>query len=759
MITTHNLGFPRIGKKRELKFALEKYWKRDITQNELCDIAATLRHEHWQNQEQLDLLPVGDFSFYDQVLDTSFMLGNLPERVQNITDNTLDNYFRVARGRSSSNESECSCIQAGEMTKWFDTNYHYIVPEFDQNTQFSLDSSSLLEQIAEAQQQGHNIKPVIIGPVTYLWLGKAKDESNKLDLLDKLLPVYAELFSELEKTGIEWLQIDEPVLVTELSDAWQHALRNAYHTLQSTPLKLLLTTYFGELQENLQLSCTLPVDGVHIDAINGKDEVAKVIDWLPSHKILSLGVINGRNIWKTDLSDTVKWLKPIYERLQDRLWLAPSCSLLHVPVDLDNEQKLDSEIKSWFAFAIQKLEELALLASTLSEGESSVEKQLAENKAVIDSRKHSSRVHNQSVKSRVLEITDEMGNRQSQYNERATIQRKKLNLPLYPTTTIGSFPQTLEIRKARRDFRVGTLAEEQYRIAMQNEIKHCVNEQETLGLDVFVHGEPERNDMVEYFGEQLTGYAFTQFGWVQSYGSRCVKPPIIYGDISRPEPMTVAWAHYAQSLTDKPMKGMLTGPVTILNWSFVRDDQPRSETCLQLALAIRDEVLDLEKSGITMIQIDEAALREGLPLRKSQWQSYLDWAIKSFRITANGVTDETQIHTHMCYSEFNDIIASIADMDADVITIETSRSDMELLDVFDEFRYPNEIGPGVYDIHSPNIPSVKSIVDLMNKAKQRIPAERLWVNPDCGLKTRHWDEVKPALANMVEASEILRQER
>ncbi len=759
MITTHNLGFPRIGKKRELKFALEKYWKNGITQNELQDIAASLRQEHWQNQKQLDLLPVGDFSFYDQVLDTSFMLGNIPARVQNISDDTLDNYFRVARGRSSQNETDCSCIHASEMTKWFDTNYHYIVPEFDKNTRFNLDVSRLLEQIVEAKQQGYNIKPVIIGPVTYLWLGKTKDESNKLDLLNKLLAVYAKLFKELETTGIEWLQIDEPILVTELSDEWQHALRNAYHTLHSTSLKLLLTSYFGELQENLQLACNLPVDGLHIDAINARNEVSRVIDWLPSHKILSLGVINGRNIWKTDLSETLNWLAPLHERLQTRLWLAPSCSLLHVPVDLENEQKLDGEIKSWFSFAIQKLDELAILASALNKGEDSVKKQLSENKTAIDSRKNSSRVHNQGIKNSVLEITNEMGNRQSTYKERANIQHKKLDLPFFPTTTIGSFPQTGEIRQVRKDFKTATLTEEQYRIAMQNEIKHCVTEQEALELDVFVHGEPERNDMVEYFGEQLTGYVFTQFGWVQSYGSRCVKPPIIYGDIARPKPMTVEWINYAQTLTDKPMKGMLTGPVTMLNWSFVRDDQERSETCLQLALAIRDEVLDLEKSGISIIQIDEAALREGLPLRKSQWQPYLDWAIKSFRITANGVKDETQIHTHMCYSEFNDIIASIADMDADVITIETSRSDMELLDVFDEFHYPNEIGPGVYDIHSPNIPSIDSIVELMTKASLRIPAERLWINPDCGLKTRSWDEVKPALSNMVAASKILRKEK
>ena len=546
-------------------------------------------------------------------------------------------------------------------------------------------------------------------------------------------------------------------MTTELSNEWQQALIDAYHTLQNTSLKLLLTTYFGELQENLQLACDLPVDGLHIDAINAKDEVPTVIDCLPSHKILSLGIINGRNIWKTDLTETLNWLTPLYEQLQERLWLAPSCSLLHVPVDLENEQKLDNEIKSWFSFAVQKLDELALLALALNKGNDCVVTQLAENKAAIDSRKNSKRVHNQATKNRVLEITDEMGNRHSRYSIREDIQRKKFNLPLYPTTTIGSFPQTLEIRQARKDFRARLISEEQYRIVMKNEIKNCINEQETLGLDIFVHGEPERNDMVEYFGEQLTGYAFTQFGWVQSYGSRCVKPPIIYGDISRPKPMTVEWINYAQSLTDKPVKGMLTGPVTILNWSFVRDDQPRSETCLQLALAIRDEVLDLEKSGVYMIQIDEAALREGLPLRKSQWQSYLDWAIKSFRITANGVKDETQIHTHMCYSEFNDIISSIADMDADVITIETSRSDMELLDVFDKFQYPNDIGPGVYDIHSPNIPSVDSIVDLIKKARQRLPAERLWVNPDCGLKTRNWDEVKPALANMVEASKILRE--
>ncbi len=757
MVTTHNLGFPRIGKQRELKFALEKYWKNMISQNTLMETAFTLRQDHWQVQSALDLAPVGDFSFYDHVLDTSFMLGNIPARVRGLPGDKLDNYFRLARGCASANDIESTCIQAGEMTKWFDTNYHYIVPEFDKNTQFSLDSSHLLAQIKEAKQQGIKVKPILIGPVTYLWLGKSKDSSDRLELLDDIVAVYAQLLIELEASGVEWVQMDEPVLVMELSPSWQQALRTSYQLLQNTPLKLLLATYFGNLQENRTLACELPVDGLHIEAVNASDEVDKMVNLLAESdgKILSLGIINGRNIWKTDLVATLNWLEPVYQRLQHRLWLAPSCSLLHVPVDLDTEQQLDSEIKSWLAFATQKLDELNTLAVALGDGKAAVAEKLAANVAAIKRRKKSDCTHNEAVKKRVLAISSEMAQRQSEYKVRSAIQREKLKLPLYPVTTIGSFPQTLEIRQTRKDFRNGKLSVENYRIAMRNEIKHCVNEQVILGLDVLVHGEPERNDMVEYFGEQLTGYVFSQFGWVQSYGSRCVKPPIIYGDISRPEPMTVAWIKYAQSLTDKPMKAMLTGPVTLLNWSFVRDDQPRSETCLQLALVIRDEVLDLEKAGINIIQIDEAALREGLPLKQTQWKIYLDWAIFAFRIAVSGVRDETQIHTHMCYAEFNDIIASIADMDADVITIETSRSDMELLDVFDAFHYLNEIGPGVYDIHSPNIPSVDSMVDLIRKARQRIPAERLWVNPDCGLKTRSWDEVKPALMNMVTAARIL----
>jgi len=755
MVTTHSLGFPRIGKNRELKFSLEKYWNREITTKALEQTGASLRRQHWQMQSSLDLVPVGDFSFYDQVLDTSFMLGNVPTRVHGLQGDSLDNYFRIARGRSAADDSACSCVSAGEMTKWFDTNYHYIVPEFDKDTRFSLNAERLLQQIEEAKQQGRDIKPVIIGPVSYLCLGKSRDETNKLERLDDLLNTYLELLHTLEDAGVQWLQIDEPILVTELSHDWQRALIKAYEQLQKSSIKLLLATYFGELQENLTLACKLPIDGIHLDAINAKEEVDTVIDCLPEHAVLSLGVINGRNIWKTDLSKTLDWLEPIHATLQDRLWLAPSCSLLHVPVDLENEQKLDNDIRSWLAFAVQKLDELNTLAQALNDGRESVAEKLAGNLIAIDNRRQSTLVHVERIRERADEVNDAMAERNSAYQQRAEIQQKKFQLPLYPTTTIGSFPQTQAIRKTRNDYRNQIISEQQYVAIMRQEIADCVRQQESLGLDVLVHGEPERNDMVEYFGEQLTGYAFTQFGWVQSYGSRCVKPPIIYGDISRPEAMTVDWTNYAQSLTAKPMKGMLTGPVTILNWSFVRDDQPRADTCMQLALAIRDEVLDLERSGVNIIQIDEAALREGLPLRKQQWRSYLDWAIRAFRITANGVKDETQIHTHMCYSEFNDIIEAIAGMDADVITIETSRSDMELLDVFDEFDYPNQIGPGVYDIHSPNIPSVASIIGLMEKATQRIPAQRLWVNPDCGLKTRHWHEVKPALINMVAASKKL----
>ncbi|MDQ0082463.1 5-methyltetrahydropteroyltriglutamate--homocysteine methyltransferase [Variovorax boronicumulans] len=760
MTTTHNLGFPRIGARRELKFALESYWKGESSRDALKALGAELRQRHWQDQAGIDLVPVGDFAFYDQVLDMSFTLGNLPERVRGFHGDTLDNYFRVARGRSAQSAEDhagcCGGVAAGEMTKWFDTNYHYIVPEFTSATEFKLDASRILEQLAEAKAQGVKAKPVLVGPVTYLSIGKAKDDSDKLALLPRLLPVYAELLDALAAQGVEWVQIDEPLLVTELDADWQHAFNTAYHHLKAAKVKILLATYFGQLLENKYLAANLPVAGLHVDAINGRDDVVPLLSMLPAHKVLSLGVINGRNIWKSDLAAILDWLEPLAQRLGERLWIAPSCSLLHVPVDLASEQKLDAEVKWWLAYALQKLEELRVLAAALRHGRDAVKDELAANQAAISARRNSPRVNNPGVKAAIARLNAALGQRKSVYAQRAPKQAALLKLPAYPTTTIGSFPQTAEIRHARSEFKAGRLDAAGYKAAMQAEIGRSVKEQEVLGLDVLVHGEAERNDMVEYFGEQLDGYAFSQFGWVQSYGSRCVKPPILFGDISRPKAMTVEWIKYAQSLTQKPMKGMLTGPVTILNWSFVRDDQPRSVSCHQLALAIREEVLDLEKAGVRVIQIDEAALREGLPLRKSQWQEYLDWAVESFRITANGVRDETQIHTHMCYSEFNDIIASIADMDADVITIETSRSDMELLDAFDNFKYPNEIGPGVYDIHSPNIPSQEHIVQLMRKAAERVPAERLWVNPDCGLKTRQWAEVVPALTNMVAAAKTLR---
>jgi len=757
MTITHSLGYPRIGAQRELKFALEHYWQGRCSEAELLTTAAALRRRHWQDQARLGLQPVGDFSLYDQVLDMSATLGNLPARVLEKGGSHLDQYFRAARGRTVA-DGDGPGVAAGEMTKWFDTNYHYIVPEFTRDTRFRLHARRLLEQLAEAREQGHNPKPVIIGPVTYLWLGKSKDGSDRLALLERLLPVYGELLDTLAEAGAEWIQVDEPALVTELDEAWRHAFQLAYHQLRSSRPKLLLATYFGQLRENLQLACELPVAGLHLDAVRARDEAGALADWLAPHKVLSLGVIDGRNIWKTDLNRTLDWLEPLHARLGERLWLAPSCSLLHVPVDLEQEKDLPADIRSWLAFARQKLDELTLLAEALTHGRDAVAGALEENRQAIDSRRHAPGTRNPAVRQAVAALAADAGARRSPYAERRQKQQQRLPLPLYPTTTIGSFPQTPEIRQARRDYRQGRLDGDRYRQLMQAEIARCIREQEALGLDVLVHGEAERNDMVEYFGEQLQGFAFTRAGWVQSYGSRCVKPPILYGDVSRPNPMTVDWIRYARSLTDKPVKGMLTGPVTLLNWSFVRDDQPLADTCRQLALAIRQEVLDLEADGTDIIQIDEAALREGLPLRRSDWAGYLDWAVDCFRIAANGVRDETQIHTHMCYSEFNDILADIARMDADVITIETSRSDMELLEAFRDFRYPNDIGPGVYDIHSPNIPATEDIVALLRKAAQWIPAERLWVNPDCGLKTRNWAEVKPSLQAMVAAAQQLRRE-
>ena len=757
MVLTHSLGFPRIGENRELKFALESYWDGRSSQKELFSTAKSLRLHHWQLQSDCDLSPVGDFSLYDQVLDMSFLLGNIPERVLNLEGDYIDNYFRIARGRSTQ-DTACHGIHAGEMTKWFNTNYHYIVPELNSDSQFSLNADHLVAQAKEALQLGIKAKPIIIGPVTYLWLSKTTDQSDRLALLDQLLPVYKKLLQTLSKNKISWVQIDEPILATELDPGWQLAIKQSYQYLQSSSINILLVSYFASLKENLNLVCDLPVNAIHIDAINAFEEVSVLAEKLPADKILSVGVINGRNIWKTDLNAALQWLEPLSQKLAGRLWLAPSCSLLHVPVDLDKERHIDEEIKPWLSFAKQKLAELNILKLALNHGRKIVADELVQNQHDINARQQSIRAHNPTIKRAVKNITTNQGIRKSQHNNRAICQRAELKLPSYPTTTIGSFPQTGEIRRIRQQFKQGDIDQHSYQSKIKSEIAQVIKEQETIGLDVLVHGEAERNDMVEYFGEHLQGCTISQYGWVQSYGSRCVKPPILFGDISRPEAMTVNWIKYAQSLTNKPVKGMLTGPVTILNWSFVRDDQPIEDTCLQIALAIREEVRDLEAAGIKIIQIDEAALREGLPLQKSRWQHYLDWSIAAFRLAANGVKDETQIHTHMCYSEFNDIIDAIAKMDADVITIENSRSNMELLKVFEQFKYPNEIGPGVYDIHSPNIPSVIDIVNSIKKSEEKLGTDRLWVNPDCGLKTRQWKEVIPALTNMVSAAKLLRRQ-
>ncbi|WCG82959.1 5-methyltetrahydropteroyltriglutamate--homocysteine S-methyltransferase [Pectobacterium sp. A5351] len=750
-IVNHTLGFPRVGLRRELKKAQESYWAGNATQEALLTVGRELRARHWQQQKDagVDLLPVGDFAWYDHVLTTSLLLGNVPARHQNEDGSVdLDTLFRIGRGRAPTGQPAA----AAEMTKWFNTNYHYMVPEFTKGQQFKLTWTQLLDEVDEALALGHNVKPVLLGPVTYLWLGKVKGEQfDRLSLLQDILPVYQQVLAELAKRGIEWVQIDEPALALELPQAWLAAFKSAYDALQGQ-VKLLLTTYFDSVSQNLETIKVLPVQGLHIDLVHGKDDAATLSAQLPANWVLSLGVVNGRNVWRADLSNWFERLQPLVGTRD--LWLGSSCSLLHSPIDLSVEVRLDDEVKSWFAFAIQKCAELSLLSQALNSGNGQA---LEAYSAPIRARRTSTRVNNADVAQRLAAVTAQDSQRQNVYSVRADAQRERFNLPAWPTTTIGSFPQTTEIRGLRLDFKQGRLDSNNYRTGIAEHIKQAVVEQERLGLDVLVHGEAERNDMVEYFGEHLDGFIFTQNGWVQSYGSRCVKPPVIIGDVSRPEAITVEWAKYAQSLTDKPMKGMLTGPVTILCWSFPREDVTRETIAKQIALALRDEVADLEAAGIGIIQIDEPALREGLPLHRSDWDAYLTWAVDAFRLNAAVAKDDTQIHTHMCYCEFNDIMDSIAALDADVITIETSRSDMELLESFEEFEYPNEIGPGVYDIHSPNVPSVEWMEALLKKAAQRIPAERLWVNPDCGLKTRGWTETRQALANMVQAAQRLRE--
>jgi 5-methyltetrahydropteroyltriglutamate--homocysteine methyltransferase len=758
MTTVTNLGFPRIGAKRELKRALEAFWQGKSDQQTLLDTACALRHQHWRLQRDAgaDVVPCNDFSLYDHVLDTAFLFDAIPDAYRALADqDPVTGYFALARGIQRDGVD----LRALEMTKWFDTNYHYLVPELYRAQTFRLRGDKPVAEFLEAKAAGIEARPVLLGPVSFLLLSKSIDGSDRLALLDTLLPVYAELLAKLQEAGAEWVQVDEPCLVLDLPPLTQAAFAHAYRWLREHARpKLLLAAYFGALADNLTLACALPVDGMHIDLVRGKEQLNEVIEILPADRVLSLGLIDGRNIWRSNLDDALVLARFAHAgRAPGTVWLAPSCSLLHVPVDLSHERALPTDLVAWLSFARQKIGELRVLADAL-DGKATVENALADARERIATRRASQRVHRPAVAARLSQLNAATARRSATYPQRQRLQAQRLGLPAFPTTTIGSFPQTHEIREARARNRAGSLSNGDYNAFLATQTEQCVRFQEEIGLDVLVHGEFERNDMVEYFGEQLDGFAFTANGWVQSYGSRCVKPPIIYGDVSRPAPMTVYWSQYAQTLTDKPMKGMLTGPVTVLQWSFVRDDQERAQTCRQIALALRDEVLDLEVAGIGIIQIDEPALREGLPLRRTAWAHYLDWAVECFRISASGVRDDTQIHTHMCYSEFNDIIEAVAAMDADVISIETSRSRMELLDAFVKFRYPNEIGPGVYDIHSPRVPDTAEMTTLLRKATSVLKPEQIWVNPDCGLKTRGWPETRTALEAMIGAARTMRAE-
>ncbi len=754
LTAARNLGFPRMGQQRELKFALERFWSGEMDETTLLEAARELRARHWKLQTDagISLPPSNDFSLYDHVLDMAVTVGAIPSRFNSVEGPvSLATYFAMARGAKDT--------AALEMTKWFDTNYHYVVPEFEPEHLYSLRSTKVVDEYLEARALGIETRPVLLGPVSFVLLGKPTSPGvTRAQVLQQILPIYKQLLQRLAAAGADWVQIDEPCLCLDLDAATESRYRDAYAELRATASlpKLLLASYFGGLGPNLDLALSLGVAGIHLDLVRAPEQLEVFLARQVPGIRVSLGLVDGRNVWRTDLTWARQRVDAAVQALgAERIEIAPSCSLLHSPFDLNAETKLDAEIRSWMAFALQKLEEIAIL-SRAGNGDDGIEKELAENQRILESRRSSTRIHQATVKQRMATIDDSMLHRRSAYPERHRQQSESLSLPKFPTTTIGSFPQTPEVRRMRSAYRAGKIDPRTYEEFLQEETRRCILFQEEVGLDVLVHGEFERNDMVEFFGEQLDGFVFSENGWVQSYGSRCVKPPIIFGDVSRPQPMTVRWAQYAQSLTQKPVKGMLTGPVTILQWSFVRDDQPRSETCRQIALAIRDEVADLEAAGIRIIQIDEPAIREGLPLRRADWPQYLQWSVDAFRLASSGVEDRTQIHTHMCYSEFNDIMEAIVRMDADVISIECSRSRMELLDAFHRVRYPNEIGPGVYDIHSPRVPQDEEIADLLHRALEVLTPGQLWVNPDCGLKTRGWPEVKEALTKMVEAAVKLR---
>jgi 5-methyltetrahydropteroyltriglutamate--homocysteine methyltransferase len=761
MVHATNLGYPRIGARRELKKVLEQFWSGKLGEDEMLAQAASLRQQHWQLQQRAGLthIPSNDFSLYDHVLDTVAMVGAVPKRYQwdgSAVD--LRTYFAMARGMQN-DQDQASAIPAMEMTKWFDTNYHYIVPEFEPEQRFQLASTKPIDEFLEAKALGIHTRPVLLGPISFLLLGKTHHSGvDPLTLLDQLLPVYEEVLLKLAQAGADWVQIDEPCLVLDLTEAVQEAYRSTYTRLAAaSSLRILLATYFGDLRDNLPLAVQLPIGAIHLDLVRAPEQLEQALSLVPASLALSLGVVDGRNVWRTEFDRALALIERGVQALgSERILVGPSCSLLLVPIDVQQETHLDEDMRSWLAFANQKVEEISLLARAFNEGRAAIDAELQENRRTFANRRSSLRIHNPQVAERVQAISEQMAQRPHAHDIRKQRQQEQLHLPILPTTTLGSYPQTAEVRAARAAHKSGKMDNASYEAYLRQAIEQVIRFQEEAGLDVLVHGEFERSDMVEFFSEQLTGMLFTQHGWVQSYGSRCVRPPIIYGDVARPQPMTVYWTQFAQSLTPRPVKGMLTGPVTIMQWSFVRDDQPRSETCKQIALAIRDEVLDLEAAGIHIIQIDEPALREGLPLRHADWRAYLNWAVFCFRLAAGGVRDETQIHTHLCYSEFNDIIEDIGRMDADVISIEAARSQFELLDALETYRYPNDIGPGIYDIHSPRVPTTAEFVDELRQVLRVITPEQMWVNPDCGLKTRHWEEVRPALTHLVEAAHQLR---
>ena len=752
MIKIASIGYPRIGPKRELKVALENFWKSDISEAELQTVAKDLRSKNWQTQKEngVDLISSNDFSFYDQVLDTICLLGAIPKRYKwDGKEVSLKTYFAMARGSQTSELD----VPALEMTKWFDTNYHYLVPELSKDQAFILSTNKPFEEFNEAKKYGFNTKPIILGPLSFLLLAKGLDGFKTINLLDKILPVYKEIIKKLSELGAEWIQIDEPILVKDLDSQVVSQIKNTLNELKksSGSSKILVATYFEDLNDEVKNEIfESDIDAIHLDLVRGNRNKSYVKN---SKKQLSLGLIDGRNVWKADLKEKIEFIK---NNTSGDIIIASSCPLLHTPYDLDLEQKVPQEIKRWLSFSKQKLQELNIIKNFINNNTHQTE--LKKNTDDVQDRKTSKLIHDNAVKDRIKIINKSITDRKSSYTLRAKVQKDIFSLPKYPTTTIGSFPQTSDVRQARAKFKRGEIDEKSYDKFLEEKTIDAIRKQEKIGLDVIVHGEFERNDMVEYFGEQLKGFTFTSSGFVQSYGSRCVKPPIIYGNVSRPKPMTVRWSKFAQDQTKQIVKGMLTGPITILQWSFVRDDQPRKNTAQEIAFAIRDEVQDLEKNGIRMIQIDEPALREGLPLKKKDWKEYLEWSVDCFKISSGVVKDETQIHTHMCYAEFEDIINSIAALDADVISIETSRSRMELLTTFEKFKYPNEVGPGVYDIHSPRVPTKDEMKELIIKASKLIDSKRVWVNPDCGLKTRGWPETTAALEKMVEAAKELRNE-